>query len=204
LPSSSSGKYSQIVLHPVLVIDNFDSSLGDYFAAVRRACLHEMAFLGLPMATNENDAIYELWTTDQTDIYIPQFDSHMVTTGQFLTLAESYAADPEGQYTWDNIYGDVEAINDYDPDYQPDGPVRPRPDPDPNPILPSTPAFTLAGRGTQCYAITPADMTEIFDDIYGRSSGSFNDLVDGLKLFGSDPMGAIISYKWYPFQFSSA
>ena len=204
LPSSSSGKYSQIVLHPVLVIDSFDSSLGDYFAAVRRACLHEMAFLGIPMATNENDARYELWTTDQTHIYIPQFDSHMVTTGQFLTLAESYAADPEGQYTWDNIYGDVEEINDYDPDYQPDGPVRPRPDPDPNPILPSTPAFTLAGRGTQCYAITPADMTEIFDDIYGRSSGSFDDLVDGLKLFGSDPMGAIISYKWYPFQFNSA
>lgn len=204
LPSSSSGKYSQIVLHPVLVIDSFDSSLGDYFAAVRRACLHEMAFLGLPMVTNENAAMYELWTTSQTHVYIPQFDSHMVTTGQFLTLAESYTADPEGQYTWDNIYGDVEEINDYDPDYQPDGPVRPRPDPDPNPILPSTPAFTLAGRGTQCYAITPADMTEIFDDIYGRSSGSFDDLVDGLKLFGSDPMGAIISYKWYPFQFNSA
>lgn len=203
LPSSSSGKYSQIVLHPVLVIDSFDSSLGDYFAAVRRACLHEMAFLGMPMATNEYDAMYELWTTDQTDIYIPKFDSHMVTTGQFVTLAESYAADPTGQYTWDNIYGDVEAINDYDPDYQPDGPVRPRPDPDPNPILPSTPAFTLAGRGTQCYAITPAEMTEIFEDIYGRSQGSFDDLVNGLKLFGSDPMGAIISYKWYPFQFNS-
>lgn len=120
LPSSSSGKYSQIVLHPVLVIDSFNSSLGDYFAAVRRACLHEMAFLGLPMATNENAAMYELWTTTQTHIYIPQFDSHMVTTGQFLTLAESYTADPEGQYTWGNIYGDVEAINDYDPDYQPD------------------------------------------------------------------------------------
>ena len=119
LPSSSSGKYSQIVLHPVLVIDSFDSSMGDYFAAVRRACLHEMAFLGLPMVTNDNAAMYKLWTTDQTHIYIPQFDSHMVTTGQFVTLAESYTADPEGQYTWDNIYGDVEEINDYDPDYQP-------------------------------------------------------------------------------------
>lgn len=120
LPSSSSGKYSQIVLHPVLVIDFFNPAIGDYFDAVRRACLHEMAFLGMPMVTNENDAMYKLWTTDQTHIYIPQFDSHMVTTGQFVTLAESYAADPTGQYTWDNIYGDVEAINDYDPDYQPD------------------------------------------------------------------------------------
>ena len=76
--------------------------------------------------------------------------------------------------------------------------------PDTNPILPSTPGFTLAGKGTQCYAITYLDMNEIMEDIFGTSSASYKELIEGLAMFGSNPMNAFISYKWYPFTFSSS
>ena len=75
--------------------------------------------------------------------------------------------------------------------------------PDTNPILPSTPGFTLAGKGTQCYAITYLDMNEIMEDIFGTSSASYKELIAGLAMFGSNPMNAFISFKWYPFTFSS-
>lgn len=154
----------------------------DYF-------LKQVALLGFPFVIDPNDV--QAVIGEDNSICLPVFDSYGVTTGNYKKGTE---VKDLPNYLWGD---DVWERNKYNPDH------HDKPSPDPNPILPSTPAFTLAGRGTQCYAITPADMTEIFNDIYGRSSGSFDDLMDGLKLFGSDPMGAIISYKWYPFQFNS-
>lgn len=159
--------------------------------------MRDVAYLGFWFADDYDTALYGLTGEDCNDpkMHIPLFDEKGLTTGEWLSGVAAADAD---NAKWQDPF----KSNPYDPGYTPPPPgPGPRPDPDPNPILPNSPAFTLAGRGTQCYAITPADMTEIFDDIYGRSSGSFDDLVDGLKLFGSDPMGAIISYKWYPFQY---
>lgn len=159
--------------------------------------MRDVAYLGFWFADDYDTALYGLTGEDCDDpkMHIPLFDENGLTTGEWLSGVAAADAD---NAKWQDPF----KSNPYDPGYTPPPPgPGPRPDPDPNPILPNSPAFTLAGRGTQCYAITPADMTEIFDDIYGRSSGSFDDLVDGLKLFGSDPMGAIISYKWYPFQY---
>lgn len=154
----------------------------DYF-------LKQVALLGFPFVIDPADV--QAVIGENNSICLPVFDSYGVTTGNYKKGTE---AKDLPNYLWGD---DVWERNKYNPDH------HDKPSPDPNPILPSTPAFTLAGRGTQCYAITPAEMTEIFDDIYGRSSGAFDDLVEGLRLFGSDPMGAIISYKWYPFQFES-
>jgi hypothetical protein len=41
------------------------------------------------------------------------------------------------------------------------------------------------------------------EDIFGTSSASYKELIEGLAMFGSNPMNAFISYKWYPFTFSS-
>lgn len=151
----------------------------DYF-------LKQVALLGFPFVIDPNDV--QAVIGEDNSICLPVFDSYGVTTGKYKRGTE---VKDLPNYLWGD---DVWERNKYNPDH------HDKPSPDPNPILPSTPAFTLAGRGTQCYAITPVDMTEIFDDIYGTK---FDSLVDGLKLFGSDPMGAIISYKWYPFQFNA-
>ena len=159
--------------------------------------MRDVAYLGFWFADDTLTAERGFTGEDcnSSKMHIPLFDEDGLTTGKWLSGTDAAEAD---NAKWQDPF----KSNPYNPDKTPPSPgPGPRPDPDPNPILPNSPAFTLAGRGTQCYAITPADMTEIFDDIYGRSSGSFDDLVDGLKLFGSDPMGAIISYKWYPFQY---
>lgn len=91
----------------------------------------------------------------------------------------------------------------YDPNNPPPDPdVKPS-YPDTNPILPTTPGFTLAGKGTQCYGITYLEMSEIMEDIFGSSDASYKELIEGLAMFGSNPMNAFISLKWYPFLFSS-
>ena len=120
LPASSTNAYdTEVSIYPVLVIDNYDIQVGDYFDACRLACLHEMSFYGLPLCTNYASATSAMWTPTQDNIYIPEFDGHMITTGNFVTLKRSYELDNNGQYEWGNIFGDVEAINDYDADYQP-------------------------------------------------------------------------------------
>ena len=120
LPPASTADYDTMVsIYPVLIIDNYDINIGDYFDACRVACLHEMSFYGLPLCTNYTAATSAMWSPVQESIYIPEFDGHMITTGNFVTLKRSYELDSTGQFDWGNIFGSVDAINDYDADYRP-------------------------------------------------------------------------------------
>ena len=120
LPLSSINAYdTEVSIYPVLVIDNYDTQIGDYFDACRLACLHEMSFYGLPLCTSYTAATSAMWTTQQENIFIPQFDSHFVTTGNFMTLKKSYELDPTGQIDWGDIFAADAPVNEYDPSYQP-------------------------------------------------------------------------------------
>ena len=97
------------------------------------------------------------------------------------------------QFDWDNA-----SDADYDPSYNPD---PPGPEPDPNPIEPETPGFTLAvDSGSVCYVITKAEWNQIWNDIYGGSKSNWKDLIDGLALYGANPLNCILNYRWYPFE----
>ena len=119
LPTSATAPFTRISLQPILVIDNYDTNAGDYFTAVYNACLHEISFYGLPMATSYDTVRTAQWTVTQEKIYIPQFDTHMITTGRFTTLKESYATDSTGQYAWGDVFATNSPVNTYEPDYQP-------------------------------------------------------------------------------------
>lgn len=119
LPTSAAAPFTMISLHPILVIDNYDNNAGDYFTAVYNACLHEIAFYGLPMTTTYADVRAAQWSVTQENIYVPQFDNHMITTGRFTTLKESYETDSDGQYTWGDVFASNSPVNYYEPDYQP-------------------------------------------------------------------------------------
>lgn len=95
------------------------------------------------------------------------------------------------QWNWNSM-----SENDYDPT---NPPSPPGPEPDPNPITPSTPGFSLAvDNGSVCYTINKAEWKQIWNDIYGGST-RWKDLIDGLQLYGSNPLNAILNFRWYPF-----
>lgn len=95
----------------------------------------------------------------------------------------------QDQWNWDDMHE-----NDYDP-------VGPQPEPgdDPaasdNPLLPVGLTWTLAGKGTSIWALTPAEIDQVWEDIFGSEVK--------LDKFGDNPLNAIISLKWTPFVWSS-
>lgn len=118
-------------------------------------------------------------------------------TGNYITTNDP---DDEKLADWQKS-NDIKSKNDYNtekdkPEYEEDRPV---PKPDPNPVLPVTPGFSLAAAGSLTYAMTQDDFFEMWDDVYGRDKGDWKDLIEGLALFGSNPLNAILSYRWFPF-----
>lgn len=95
------------------------------------------------------------------------------------------------QWNWNSM-----SENEYDPT---NPPSPPGPEPDPNPITPSTPGFSLAvDNGSVCYTINKAEWRQIWNDIYSGAT-RWKDLINGLQLYGSNPLNAILNFRWYPF-----
>ena len=186
----------QLWILPYYKID--ETTYSSKWESLKAIIRHELAFIGFPFAMSVNKRGF----IGSNDVSVPVFDSHMITTGNYLTGAAAQQL-PNAQ--WGDIFDDT--MPEYDPDYEPDTPgpgpgPRPKPDPNPNPIYPSTPSFTLAGKGTTCYALRDGDMDDILAAVFGREESDWDDLLNGLKFYGADPMAAIISYKWYPFTFN--
>lgn len=80
---------------------------------------------------------------------------------------------------------------------------RPKPEPGKNPKGLHTPGFSLAvDNGSVNYIIDQSEWSQIWDDIYGGSKNDWEELINGLALYGSNPLNAILNYRWYPFTFS--
>lgn len=157
LPLSSVDLYdTDTTIYPVLVIDNYDTNIGDYFDACRLACLHEMSFYGLPLCTNYTAAISAMWTTQQESIFIPLFDSHYVTTGNFVTLKKSYELEPTGQFDWGDIFAADAPVNDYDPSYQP----TPEHREDDFGDLENRGSYRIFPTTLNCYALNATELTQ--------------------------------------------
>lgn len=162
---------------------------------------HEVAFYGFEFYICWGNAGGGTFEVGSDDLFLPKFDEHLITTGNYTSGTASLS---EPNATWGNVFDDSmpEYDYEYNPSPQPGPSPRPTPDPNPNPIYPSTPSFTLAGKGTTCYALRDGDMDDILAAVFGREESDWDDLLNGLKFYGADPMAAIISYKWYPFTFN--
>lgn len=127
---------------------------------------------------------------DDINVFLGLLDENAISTGEYSRGMANRNSD---QFDWDNA-----SDADYDPSYNPD---PPGPEPDPNPIEPETPGFTLAvDSGSVCYVITKAEWNQIWNDIYGGSKSNWKDLIDGLALYGANPLNCILNYRWYPFE----
>lgn len=93
----------------------------------------------------------------------------------------------QDQWNWDSM-----EENTYDPE-NPPSPIEPGDDPaaSGDPLLPVGLEWTLAGAGTGIWALTPSNITQIWDDIFGQDIN--------VKQFGDNPMNAILSLEWTPF-----
>ena len=155
---------------------------------IRDYCLKQIAYIGFPFIYDYADRQKAI---GETGVYLPVFDENGVTTGEYKEGADALDL-PNAEW-----------VDGRDSGYDPNKPIPGGDDEDEGiKVRPSSPGFTLAGRGTMCYELLESDIDEIFDDIYGRDNKSWNKLIKGLQMFGSDPMGAIISFKWYPFTFT--
>lgn len=190
--------YSQFRATAIYEVSGSDTFTRDQILSLIK---HEVAFYGFEFYICWGNAGGGTFEVGSDDLFLPKFDSHLITTGNYTSGTASLS---EPNATWGNIFGDD--MPEYDYEYNPSptpGPSpRPKPDPNPNPIYPSTPSFTLAGKGTTCYALRDGDMDDILAAVFGREESDWDDLLNGLKFYGADPMAAIISYKWYPFTFN--
>jgi len=97
----------------------------------------------------------------------------------------------QDQWNWDTM-----EENTYDPS-NPPSPIEPGDDPaaSGDPLLPVGLEWTLAGTGTGIWALTPSEISQVWDDIFGSDIK--------LDKFGDNPMNAIVSLQWTPYVWSS-
>lgn len=84
-------------------------------AAAFNAILHEVAYIGLPFTYS---SAYVGENIGHSEIYLPVFDEHMITTGNFISGADSLEL-PNA--TWNDVFG--ADMPEYDPTYEPDEPI---------------------------------------------------------------------------------
>ena len=146
--------------------------------------LHCVASLGLFFAVKRTTAY--TGALDDPDMYCGIIDDNGLCHGDYSKGTENRK---QKQFNWTSTN---------DSTYNPDKPVPPTPSTDP--ITPYQPGLTLAGAGTGLWAMTKFQVEEFITDVFG---GEAEKLKEKLILFGSNPMNAVISLRWYPMAWSS-
>ena len=90
-------------------LDDYAGSKNEAYAA---AIIHELAFLGLPIVASTSHTTSSI---GDNDVYVPVFDDHIITTGEFKTGADSLTL-PNAE--WADIFSTD--MPDYDPTYEPE------------------------------------------------------------------------------------
>ena len=127
-----------------------DEGTADY-ESLTKAILHEIAFLGLPFCFSTAKATSAIGSDD---IYLPVFDEHMITTGDYKNGSASLDL-PNA--TWGDVFS--ADMPDYDPEYDPDAP----PDPDDDEgDLDNLGHNRYIGKGLKVYVIPTANYTQSF------------------------------------------
>lgn len=159
--------------------------------ATKEEVLKDVAYAGFWFSENPTSASTSLTGENCTDplMHIPVFDEYGITTGEYKSGVEAALED---NAKWQDPFKD----NPYKPGDGPAPGPQPGPEPTPssNPMLPTGLDWTLAGKGTGIWTLTPSEINQVWDDIFG------NDIE--LKQFGANPMNAILSLKWTPFDWT--
>lgn len=167
-----------------------DDGTADY-ESLTKAILHEIAFLGFPFCFSTSKATAAIGSDD---IYLPVFDEHMITTGDYKNGSASLEL-PNA--TWGDIFG-VD-MPDYDPDFDPDGPPSPEDD---YGYLDNKPITNrVYSSNNRVYALTAAQYSQFINDV---NSLYLDDPDTGYASFqldfkGANPSDYIVGTYGYTF-----
>ena len=155
-----------------------------------KAILHEVAFFGFPFA----DEVHITETIGGANTYLPVFNEHMITTGEYVKGSASLEL-PNA--SWTDIFG--AEMPEYDPEYDPDTP----PDPDEDyGYLDNKPlTYRSYSSNNRVYALTAAQYNQFIKDV---NSLYLDDPDTGFASFqldfkGTNPSDYIVGAYGYTF-----
>ena len=164
-----------------------DDGTADY-ESLTKAILHEVAFLGLPFCFSTSTASS---TIGSDDIYLPVFNEHLITTGEYVNGSASLNL-PNA--SWSDIFG--ADMPDYDPDYDPDAPPEPGEE-DQGDLSNSYPNRYSNAGGLAQWVVSYNQVEDLAAFLNGSYLPTTADLDADFK--GTNPQDYIVSVQKYPF-----
>ena len=153
------------------------------------------ATYGIPFCTSNRDLTTIDYNNLQNydDIIIPQIDDSGVFEGDYSEGGGSIPGSPAADF-YDDTTGN--AIFDY-------GVPAELPRIDPNEytdtIPMGNPSISAAGIFNTMFAMSATEIKTFRDYMYNADDNIFDEIVQGLKLMGGNPIDAVISLRLYPF-----
>ena len=164
-----------------------DDPSGDLNGSYFNAIIHELAFLGLPIVA---DSAHITDAIGSNYVYLPVFDEHLITTGDFLSGAQSLNL-PNAE--WTDIFGSE--MPEYDPEYEPE-PPEPGED-DRGDLSNEYPRRYSNAGGLAQYVVDQRTLLQLAAFLNGSYLPTSADLDADFK--GTNPMDYIVSVQKYPF-----
>ena len=156
-----------------------------YYDGFKDFCIKAACGYGLPVCTISDTA--KTGTIDSEDTYIAKIENGNVT--QSITHGKANL-DLE-QIEWEG--GDVWNKGGFDPTREPD------PNNYTDKIDLAKPTISTVGVFNRSFAMTSSSIYQLSDFLWNGDDTIFNQIVEGLKLLGDNPLGAIIDLRLYPF-----
>lgn len=166
---------------------------------------HEVAFYGFEFYIQWGNATGGTWSVGDNDLFLPVFDEHLITTGNYLSGTAALSA-PNA--SWTNVFDDTMPVYDYE--YNPE--------PNPSPSIPDEDSGYLNQRiyhgyhmqgSNKYYALNETELIQLIAEINGlyadTSSTPDPSILDTLQkqvavnFKGSNPADYIVGIYGYPF-----
>lgn len=155
---------------------------------------HEVSFYGFEFFIQWGNAYGGTWNVGDDDLYLPKFDEHLITTGNYTSGAASLA---EVNASWGNVFDD--SIPEYDVEY------NPAPTPQGDNEKDGGKLTNLEYRGinlsgsNKYYALNDTELTNFINFINGMYTSDTDDTQLKVDFKGSNPNDYIVSISAYPF-----
>lgn len=196
---SGQGQFRATSIYEVSDSDTFTKS--QILALIK----HEVAFYGFEFFIQWGDSTGGTWTVGDDDLFLPVFDEHLITTGNYLSGTAALSA-PNA--SWGNVFDDTMPVYDYE--YNPE--------PNPSPSIPDEDSGYLNQRtyhgyhmqgSNKYYALNETELIQLIAEINGlyadTSSTPDPSILDTLQkqvavnFKGSNPADYIVGIYGYPF-----
>lgn len=186
--TTSSSQFKMTSIYEIL--SGTDSPQSQILSLVR----HETAFYGFEFFIRWGNSNGGTWNVGDADLYLPVFDSHLITTGNYVS-GEAALTAPNA--SWGNVFDDN--MPTYDSEYNPA--ISPEDDESDRGDLENRTPTRLATSGTIKYVCDFFDIIALQNFLNGSYAPSEVQWIEDFK--GTNPADYIVSIQKYPFSLPS-